>query len=351
MTPLAHLRGVLPTVSPAALSTATLLALAGLSTAANAQLFSEPALQALYSAERLPELEATALKRLATRVDDGQAVLALAMAGLVSNDAAKREAAILQAQACVQQAPQVAECHYALGTVLGIHAMSQGLTKMASSVGAVKTALLEALRLKPAWYPARSAVVEFYLAAPGLLGGSHRKAVDTARAATKPEQVQALQARVALEDERFDAALAELYAVPTGAGSDPALTEDVQQWVQSAGFALLAKDQPAKALTVFERLQRERPGHAVGWYGAGRVQQTLGAMPDAVRLYEHGAKLKGAAAFGFDYRLGLALQAAGQPEAARTALTRFVAAGKGPTKALDDARKRLQQLGAGGAPS
>ena len=349
MTPLAHLRSVLPTAVPAAFSTATLLALVSLSTPASAQLFGEPALQALYTAERLPDLEATAQKRLAARADDGQAVLALAMVGLASNDSAKREAAIHQAQACLQQAPQAAECHYALGSVLGVHAMAQGLTKMAASVGTVKTALLEALRLQPAWYPARSAVVEFYLVAPGLLGGSHSKAVDTARAAAKPEQVQALQARVALEDERFDAALAGLYAVPTGAVSDPALTEDVQQWVQSAGFALLAKDQPAKALAVFERLQRERPGQAVGWYGAGRAQQALGAMPDAVRLYEHGAKLKGAAAFGFDYRLGVALQAAGQPDAARTALTRFVAAGKGPGKALDDARKRLQQLGAGGS--
>ncbi len=340
MTPFAHPRSVLP---------ATLLALASLSTSASAQLFSEPALQALYAAERLPELEATAQRRLAARADDGQAVLALAMVGLASNDSAKREAAIHQAQACVQQAPQAAECQYALGTVLGIHAMAQGITKMAASVGTVKTALLEALRLQPAWYPARSAVVEFYLVAPGLLGGSHSKAQDTARGAAKPEQVQALQARVALEDERFDAALAALYAVPTGAGSDPALTEDVQQWTQSAGFALLAKDQPAKALPVFERLQRDRPGHAVGWYGAARAQQALGAMPDAVRLYEQGAKLKGAAAFGFDYRLGLALQAAGQAEAARAALKRFVAAGKGPVKALDDARKRLQQLGAGGA--
>ena len=340
MTTFSHPRDWLASALP-------VLALASLSAPAGAQMFTEPALQAHYAAERFADLESSAQKRLVARADDGQAVLALAMVGLASNDGAKREAAIHHAQACVQQAPQLAECHYALGTVLGIHAMAQGITKMASSVGTVKAALLEALRLQPAWYPARSAVVEFYLVAPGLLGGSHGKAMAAARGAAKPEQVQALEARVALEDERFDAALAALYAVPTGAGSDAALTEDVQQWMQSAGFALLAKDQPAKALPVFERLQRERPGHAVGWYGAARAQHALGAPADAVRLYEHGAKLKGAAAFGFDYRLGLALQAAGQPDAARVVLARFVAAGKGPGKALDDARKRLQQLGAG----
>ncbi len=339
MTAFAHPRAWLAIALP-------VLVVASLSAPATAQMFSDPALQAQYAAERFADLDASAQKRLAARADDGQAVLALAMVGLASNDGTKREAAIQHAQACMQQAPQLAECHYTLGTVLGIHAMGQGISKMASSVGTVKAALLEALRLQPTWYPARSAVVEFYLVAPGLLGGSHSKALAAARGAAKPDQTQALEARVALDDERFDAALATLYAVPSGAGSDPALTEDVQQWIQSAGFALLAKDQPAKALPVFERLQRERPGHAVGWYGAARAQHALGAVADALRLYEHGAKLKGAAAFGFDYRLGLALQAAGQPDAARLALARFVATGKGPGKALDDARKRLQQLAA-----
>ena len=85
--------------------------------------------------------------------------------------------------------------------------MTQGMVKMASSVGTVKAALIESLRLAPQWYPARSAVVEFYLQAPGLIGGSTAKAIEAARTAAKPEQARALEARVALEDERFDAAL------------------------------------------------------------------------------------------------------------------------------------------------
>ena len=49
-----------------------------------------------------------------------------------------------------------------------------------------------------------------------------------------------------------------------------------------------------------------------------------------------------------DYRLGIALQAQGQAEAAKAALARFVAAGRGSNKSLDDARKRLAQLGQAG---
>lgn len=311
--------------------------------AAPAQVFKDPALQALLTAERLPDLETTSSQRLATNPDDAQAVLGLAMAAMASNDGPRREATIRRAETCIKLNPQAAECHYALGTVLGVHAMGQGMVKMASSVGTVKAALQESLRLAPTWYPARSAVVEFYLQAPGLIGGSTAKAAEAARAAAKPEQARALEARVALEDERFDGALAGLYSVQPGA--DSALADDVQQWTARAGFGLLGKGEAAKAKSVFERLLREQPTQAVAAYGLGRSQLELGATAEATRLFEQAAKLKGAAQLPIDYRLGLALQTQGQTEPARAAYARFVAAGRGQGKSLDDARKRLAQLG------
>ena len=321
--------------------------LVGLAQPAAAQVFQDAALQALYAAERMADLEAAAQQRLANRPDDAQAVLGLALAALAGDDSARREAAIRRAESCIKHSAQAAECHYALGVVLGVQAMSQGMLKMASSVGTVKAALLDALRLAPQWYPARSAVVEFYLQAPGMIGGSSAKAAEAARGAPQPDQARALAARVALDDEQFDAALAGLYAVQAGplAALDPALADDVQQWITAAGFGLLAKGQAAQAKPVFERMQRDHPTQAAGYYGLGRVQHGLGAPADAVRSYEQGARLKGAAVYPFDYRLGLALQALGRSEPARAALTRFVAAGKGQAKTLDDAKKRLAQLG------
>ena len=312
-------------------------------TAAPAQVFKDPALQALLAAERMSDLETTSTQRLAARPDDAQAVLGLALVAMTGNDGPRRETTIRRAEACIKLTPLAAECHYALGTVLGVHAMNQGMVKMAASVGTVKAALQESLRLAPQWYPARSAVVEFYLQAPGLIGGSTAKAAETARTAAKPEQARALEARVALEDERFDAALAGLYGVQPG--TDSALADDVQQWTTQAGFGLLAKGEAAKARPVFERLLREQPTQAAGAYGLGRSQMALGAQAEAGRLFEQAAKLKGAAMLPIDYRLGLALQAQGQTEAARAAYARFVAAGRGQGPSLYDARKRLAQLG------
>jgi hypothetical protein len=157
---------------------------------AQAQMFKDPQLEGLYRADKLAEVEKLGLQRLASQTDDAQAVLALAVGALRSNDAGRRKTAIGHAEGCVQKQPRAAPCHYALGVVLGVQAMSEGMLKMAGSVGRVRESLVEALTLEPGWFPARSAVVEFYLVAPGIIGGSASKAQETARAAARPEQAR-----------------------------------------------------------------------------------------------------------------------------------------------------------------
>lgn len=309
-----------------------------------AQMFKDTALDALYAAERFDEIGRVGTQRLVARADDVQALLAAAVGALRGNDAARREAVIVQAEACVQRQPQAAVCHYALGAVLGVHAASAGMMKLAASVGRVKGALQEALALEPQWYAARSAVVEFYALAPGLVGGSIDKAQETARGAPRPEQVRALQARVALQEGPPEAALAALSAIQPG--NDSALANDITAWSRAAAFALVNDKQPEKARAYFERAAREQPELAVAPYGLGRVYSDTGAPAEAVKQFELAARLRGAAELPIAYRAGIAQQALGQKEAARESLQRFVAAGRGSKGHLDDAKKRLEQLGA-----
>lgn len=311
---------------------------------AQAQVFSEPALEALYRAEKHVELDRIAQQRLATQADDRQAVLAAALvAQHPAGTSAQRQAAIQRAQACVELQPKAHECHYALGSTLGVQAMTEGLMKMAGSIGRVRSGLAEALALAPQWYPARSAMVSFYVLAPGLLGGSRDKALDTAQGAATPDQARALQAFVLMNDDKPDAALQAFEAIKPGA--DPTLDDDVRQWAHNAGFMLLNAGQPARARSWFERAVRDRPADAIALYGLGRVQADSGAHADALGWYERAARGPGADALPLDYRIGITQQALGQLAAARAAFTRFVNAGKGPKKALDDARRRLQSLG------
>jgi tetratricopeptide (TPR) repeat protein len=309
-----------------------------------AQMFKDPALDALYSAERFDEVGRAGTQRLAANADDAQALLAAAIGALRGSDAARREAVIAHAEACVQRQPQAAVCHYTLGAVLGVHAASLGMMKLAASVGRVKAALQEALTLEPQWYAARSAVVEFYSVAPALVGGSIGKAQETARGAPRPEQARALQARVLLQEGQPEAALAALAAVQPG--NDSALANDVTAWSRAAAFALLSDKQPEKARAYFERAARERPELAVAPYGLGRVLSETGAPAEALKQFELAARLRGAGDLPIAYRTGIAQQALGQKEAARESLQRFVAAGRGSKGNLDDAKKRLEQLGA-----
>jgi len=92
-------------------------------------------------------------------------------------------------------------------------------------------------------------------------------------------------------------------------------------------------------------LSRDRPGHAVGPYGLARVRTEAGAFDEAVKLFKSSATLKGAEILPIDYRKGIDLQQAGRNDAAGLALKSFVATGKGPKSSLEDARKRLEQLG------
>lgn len=326
---------------------ATALLAAALSAAAgtaSAQAFQDPVFNALYADTRVAEMDRLAQQRLAQRADDAQAVLASALVALTDDDAPRREAAIRQAEACLRIAPKAAPCHYALGAVLGVHSMSQGMLKIVGNVGRVKKALQAAVALEPQWYIGRGALVEFYAQAPSVVGGSLSRAREVARAAPLPDQARALEARIALTEDRFEEALKLLAEVKPG--KDAAVDADLRQWWLAASVGLVSVGKVEQARASLERLAREQPDQAAGPYGLGRLSYETGAVAESVQHYERSARLKGADRLSLDYRMGISQQALGRVEAARSAFQRFIASGRGAKRALEDARKRLAQLGA-----
>lgn len=313
-------------------------------TAASAQVFTDAGFDALYRARRHADLERQAQARVAARADDSQAVLALALVSQQpGGTATQRQAAIAHAETCLQRVPQAAECHYALGSTLGVHAMYEGLLKMAGSVGRVRSELVEAMQLAPAWFPARSALVNFYLLAPGLMGGSRDKAQEAARTAPSIEAQQVLKAMVALHDDKPESALQALLSVR--GGRDSAVDDDLYETGTNAAFSLLNAGQPVKARPWFEHALRDRPDDARGAFGMGRTLAESGAPAEALGWYDKAARLNHAELLPLDYRIGLAQLALGRSAEAKAALSRFVGAGKGSKKALEDARQKLAQLG------
>lgn len=316
---------------------------------AQAQMFREPALQALYAGDRWSELQQAGTARAAARADDAEAVLAVALAALQvqgAGGAAARQRAIAAAEACIAARVTAVPCQYALGVVLGTQALSEGMVAAARNAGRIRGAFAAAHEGDPGWHPARASLLEFYLMAPALMGGSSAKAAELARGATTPEQARALQARIHLGERKFDVALALLAALPSGL--EPALREDVEQWGTQAALGLVNNGKAEQAAPFFERLMRESPSRASGAYGLARVRAETGAHEQALRLYEQAAALRDADLLPVDWRKAISLMALARNDEARELLRRFVAAGRGSKASLEDARKRLAQLGGAG---
>lgn len=323
---------------------------------ATAQMFQDPALDALYAAQRHEALAQAGRLRLAAQPGDAQGALALALVALRQGDAAPRQAALSAAEACLASTPQAAPCLYALGTVAGVQAASEGMLKMIGVAGRVRNSLQAAFAAEPAWFPARAALFQFYMVAPGVAGGSAAKARELARETPQVAQRTVLEALLAVADKQHEAALTQLAAagLPGGpsagvvmpaAGVDTAVQREALSAWQAAVFGLINGGQAERARPWAERAVRERPADAVPAFALARVHAEGGAHAQALQLYAQAAQREGAAELPIEYRRGLSLQALGRNDEARAALRTFFDAGRGSRANRDDARQRLEALG------
>jgi len=309
-----------------------------------AQTLSDPHWEALLEAQRFAELDKLAQARLQAQPDDPQATLAIALVAMSSDDPARVESALQLADKCLQRQPAAAVCHHAAASLWGVQALTGGMVKAMSLAGRIRDGFAKAVELDPLYFDARDGLVQFYLMAPGIAGGSVAKAREVAAAAQprQPEHAKLLRARIAMQEEQWAEAERELAAVQPG--DDPGLRNGLREAWTVLGALYLHEKQPAKAKPVFERLQREFSAHAAGFYGLGRMLVDGGAVDEAIALLERARGLKGAQRYPIDYRLALAWLQKGDKPRAKSLLERFVAQGKGQRATLEDARKRLAEL-------
>lgn len=76
--------------------------------------------------------------------------------------------------------PNNAEYHYYLGSAYGSWAQKASMLKKASLAKKVKAAFERAVQLNPRHFEARFGLIQFYLVAPGIMGGSEQKAFEQA---------------------------------------------------------------------------------------------------------------------------------------------------------------------------
>jgi len=216
----------------------------------------------------------------------------------------------------VALAPNNSRYHLWLGRVYGEKADSSNFISAASLAGKVRTEFETAVRLGPDSVDARSDLGEFYLEAPGIVGGGRDKAEAQAKTLSTldPAKAHWLNGRIA--EKRKDLITAEKeYRAAIDASHGSALN-----WFNLALFYRHQQrwDEMEDAINRAVSAQMDRPEIVME---AGEVLIRTGRnFPAAVRFLRRylssTSKVEEAPAFKAHYLLGTALEKQGDKQAA-----------------------------------
>jgi tetratricopeptide (TPR) repeat protein len=293
----------------------------------------------LVKARKLAELESLAREKLAKNTKDDVALWYLGR--FAAGDAKKREELIPRAEQCIKELPQSARCHSTLGSLYGAAAMSAGITAGLKYAGNIKEMFQKAVELDPKHFDMRRDLNQFYLQAPGLAGGSVRKAIQNSTdfAKVDPARAQLLRAEVHIYEKEFDKADAIFANIKPGADGD--LADTLRSATSTLGFAMVNANEAAKAQKLFERQIAADTTNANAHFGLGRSlleqKQIDAAITSMERALQMDPKLNA------HYRLGIAYQTKGDKPKAAAMYKQFLTYST-QGRAADDARKRLDEL-------
>jgi tetratricopeptide (TPR) repeat protein len=217
--------------------------------------------------------------------------------------------------------PKGSETQLWLGRAYGTQAMKAGLLKQASLAGKVRKAFEKSVELDPGNIDGRLALIDYYLQAPGIMGGSVEKAREQAAeiARRDPMRGHRAQGRIAEYEKHFDAALV---AYERAAKEFPGKREPFF-WI--AGFHSRQK-QYGKAFDAMEKLLAEQPGEPSALFQIGVFAAASGERLDrgeeCLRLYlQHSPKPDEPSLVSAHYRLGLLYEKKGNRDLARREYT------------------------------
>lgn len=171
----------------------------------------------------------------------------------------------------VELAPRQAAYHHRLGQAYGEKTRATGLLGRAGPARRTRQHLSQAVALDPRLVEARSDLVEFYLEAPGFLGGGVDKALEEAAAVRALDEREGLRAYAKIYREQENEA--ELRAIyEEGVRKYP----DLGRFLLELGYLREREGDVAGALALFDRLSELEEWTMTGCYQVGRVAAISG---------------------------------------------------------------------------
>jgi tetratricopeptide (TPR) repeat protein len=246
----------------------------------------QPAAEGLIEAGHWKRARALVDERLQVKPDDANALF---LSSQIRNAFGDRSAPLPLAEKAVRLDGNVARYHRQLAEVLGVTAQHAGIFQQALLARRFRKELDAAVDLDPRDPQALRDLVEYYLLAPGILGGDMAKAAQTAERIDAIDAVEGFLAKARVEEFRKNSSQAEAMlrdAADVRPASYKAIMALVEYYLEQAH----RNDSAAEVLA--RSAQKLEPGRA-GAYAAlaaiyarqgnwSALEETLSAAAQAV---------------------------------------------------------------------
>jgi len=297
----------------------------------------------LMKAKKYPDVEKMAAAALVQDPANVEAMAARIEAILAAGRSERIEEAVKLAQQCVAVKPADARCHLELGKALGSKAMNGGMMSAMGYAGDIRNAFKKAVELDPRNLDARFSLLQYYLMAPGIVGGGTGKAetLTAQTTALHAEAAKLMQAKIDLAADNL--AKAEAAALAVRAGSDDELADQQQETLASIGFRHLSQKRVAEAERVFNETVKRFPDADNAVYGQARAFQEQGKHKEALAILE--PMLRNDDRAYIHYRIAKSLQAVGDKQRAKAAFEKALSLKADLPKPMkSDAEDQLKAL-------
>jgi tetratricopeptide (TPR) repeat protein len=214
---------------------------------------------ALYQQGKSAEAEVAFQKLAKTSPKNAQAQFYL---GRLAFDRGNDESAGEYFEKAVSFEPRNSEYHLWLGRAYGIQAQKANIFSKASLAGKTKTEFEKAVELDPNNLDARSSLIDYYVFAPGIMGGSIDKAKqqaaeiakrDPSRGVRETAKVYRLQKKWPEAEQIYAEAIRKNPADKDLRRDLGFLYQQSEQWAKAyQTFAVLVKDDPADMLSQYQ---------------------------------------------------------------------------------------------------